>query len=164
MSDEFQVQQVLARYVRAADARDGQAMAKLFTPNARVEINYSNGGSIQPLGELSGRTAIADAVANMMRPHPPRGWSHHTTHDHLIEIDGEKARIDAQFVVFRTLGAEKPAGGWPSDEMFALQGTIVPIESGYYRPSLCRVDGNWLIESMQILHDLPMALPEETQA
>jgi hypothetical protein len=93
----------------------------------------------------------------MMRPHPPRGRSHHTTHDHLIEIDGEEARIDAQFVVFRTLGAEKPAGGWPSDEMFALQGTIIPIESGYYRPSLCRVDGNWLIESMQIIHALPMA-------
>lgn len=52
----FQVQQVLARYVRAADARDGRAMAKLFTPDARVEISYSNGGSVQPLGELSGRT------------------------------------------------------------------------------------------------------------
>ena len=142
MSDEFQVQQVLARYVRAADARDGQAMATLFMPNARVEIGYSNGGSVQPLGELSGKNAIADAVAHMMQPHPPRGWSHHTTHDHLIEIDGEKARIDAQFVVFRTLGAEKPAGGWPSGEMFALQGTIVPIESGYYRPILRRVDGN----------------------
>jgi hypothetical protein len=156
------VQQVLARYVRAADARDGQAMAKLFALNGRVEIGYNSGGSIQPLGELSGRSEIANAVATMMRPHAPRAWSHHTTHDPIIEVDGDEARVDVQFVVFKTLGAEKPEGGWPSDELFALQGTITPIESGYYRPTLRGVDGSWLIETLKILHDLPMALPEGT--
>ena len=63
--------------------------------------------------------------------------------------------------MFETQGAEKPAQGWPSDELFRLQGKISPIESGYYRPTLHRVEGEWLIETMQILHDLPMALPEQ---
>jgi hypothetical protein len=39
MSDELAVQQVLARYVRAHDRRDGAAMAALFTPQARVTIS-----------------------------------------------------------------------------------------------------------------------------
>jgi hypothetical protein len=164
MPDEFEVQQVLARYVRAADARDGQAMAKLFATDGRVEINYSNGGVHERIGELSGRDAIADAVTNMMRPHAPRGWSHHTTHDPIVEVEGDEATIDAQFIVFRTAGAEKPAGGWPASEMFTLRGTIVPIESGYYRARLRREGGVWLITLLEILHDLPMALPGEANA
>ena len=42
MSDELAVQQVLARYVRAHDRRDGAAMAALFTPDARVTMLYNN--------------------------------------------------------------------------------------------------------------------------
>ncbi|HEY6764553.1 MAG TPA: nuclear transport factor 2 family protein [Candidatus Sulfotelmatobacter sp.] len=38
MSDERAVQQVLAKYVRGADARDGAAVAALFTETGRVEI------------------------------------------------------------------------------------------------------------------------------
>ncbi|MGI4747016.1 MAG: nuclear transport factor 2 family protein [Janthinobacterium lividum] len=162
MSDEFQVQQVLARYVRAADARDGIAMGKLFMPDGRVDIGYSNGGIVTAIGQLQGSDAIAQAVSSMMRPHPPRGWSHHTTHDLLIEVDGDRATLDAQFVVFNTVGAEKPADGWSKDALFALQGTVTPIESGYYRPVLRRLDGQWRIETLQILHDLPMAMPDDT--
>ena len=36
-------------------------------------------------------------------------------------------------------------------------GTITPIESGYYTQKLVRVDGRWLIESLQVRHNLPMA-------
>ena len=31
---------------------------------------------------------------------PTTGWSHHTIHDHIVEVDGERATLDAQFVVF----------------------------------------------------------------
>lgn len=158
MSDRIQVQQVLALYVRAADRRDGAALAGLFTPNGRVEISYNNQGVPEPVGVLEGREAIAHAVTAMMRPHPPRGWSHHTTHDPLIEVDGDRAVLDTQFVVFNALGAEEPADGWPK-EALGLQGTVTPIESGYYRPTFRRADGQWRIEILQILHDLPMAMP-----
>ena len=38
-------------------------------------------------------------------------------------------------------------------------GTVQPIEAGYYRPILRRVDGVWKIATMRIAHSLPMAFP-----
>ncbi len=158
MSDERQVQQVLARYVRATDARDGSAMSALFADDARVEIFYNRAGVPEPVAELVGAAAIGEATASMMAPHPPRGWSHHTTHDHIIEVDGDEATLDAQFVVFNTVGDERPADGWPAGASGA-QGTITPIESGYYRPRMRRVDGSWRIVHHTIVLDQPMAFP-----
>ena len=158
MSEERAVQQVLAKYVHGADARDGAAVAALFTEAGRVEISYNNLGRLEPLGELVGREAIAGAVSNMMQPHPARGWSHHTTHDHIIEVDGDNATIDAQFVVFEVRGKERPATGWP-DGAFGAQGTVTPIESGYYRPVLRRADGMWKIDTLRIVMNIPLAFP-----
>jgi hypothetical protein len=76
----------------------------------------------------------------MMRPHPARGWSHHTTQDHIIEVNGDDATIDAQFVVFEVRGKERPATGWPAGT-FGAQGAVTPIEAGYYRPILRRLGG-----------------------
>jgi hypothetical protein len=155
MPDELAVQQVLAHYVRAHDRRDGAAMGALFTPEARVTIfyNYNPDGEPELIGELAGREAIAQATTHMMKPHPPRGWSHNATDGMLIDIDGDRATVDAQFMVFTILGDAKPASGWPAGAM----GAITPIESGYYTQNLVRVDGQWLIESLQIRHNLPFA-------
>ncbi len=156
MSDERQIQQVLARYVRAADHRDGAAVADIFLPEGKVEIFYNNAGTAELLGEIVGPEAIGAAVTTMMKPHPPRGWSHHTTHDPIIEVDGDRATLDAQFVVFNVVGAERPPGGWP-EGAHGAQGTITPIETGYYRPILKKIDGRWMIAHHRIYLDLPMA-------
>ncbi len=156
MSDEREIQQVLARYVRAADHRDGAAMADLFLPDGKVEIFYNNAGTPEPLGALAGPEAIGAAVTTMMKPHPPRGWSHHTTHDPIINVAGETGTLDAQFVVYDVIGAEKPEGGWPKDAQGA-QGRIVPIETGYYRPILKKIDGRWMLAHHRIYLDLPAA-------
>jgi hypothetical protein len=158
MSEKRAVQQVLAKYVRGADARDGAAVAALFTKAGRVEISYNNSGTLEPVGELVGQEAIAAALSQMMQPHPARGWSHHTTHDHIIEVDGDNAAIDAQFVVFEVRGKERPATGWP-EEAFGAHGTVTPIEAGYYRPILRRVDGVWKIDTLRIVMNLPLAFP-----
>jgi 2-polyprenyl-6-methoxyphenol hydroxylase-like FAD-dependent oxidoreductase len=158
MSEERAVQQMLARYVRGVDARDGAAVAAVFKEDGRVEISYNNSGKSEPLGELVGRDAIAAAVSQMMKPHSARGWSHHTTHDHIIDVNGDDATLDAQFVVFEVRGKERPATGWP-EGAFGAQGTVQPIEAGYYRPILRRVDGVWKIATMRIAHSLPMAFP-----
>jgi hypothetical protein len=158
MSEERAVQQVLARYVRGADARDGAAVAAVFTEDGRVEISYNNSGKLEPLGELVGRETIAAAVSQMMKPHPSRGWSHHTTHDHIIDVNGDDATLDAQFVVFEVRGKERPAAGWP-EGAFGAQGTVQPIEAGYYRPILRPVDGVWKITTMRITMNIPMAFP-----
>ena len=158
MSEERAVQQVLARYVRGVDARDGAAVAALFTEDGRVEISYNNSGKSEAIGELVGRDEISAAVSRMMKPHSARGWSHHTTHDHIIHVNGDDATLDAQFVVFDVRGRERPTTGWPGDASGA-QGTVQPIEAGYYRPIVRRVDGVWKITTLRITHSLPMAFP-----
>lgn len=158
MSDALAVREVMARYVRAADHRDPEAMAGLFTEEGRVEILYDKDGGETLLGVLDGREAIADAVRHMMAPHAPRAWSHHTTHDAIVEIDGDRATLDAQFIVFSVQGAQEPSSGWPAGA-FGAQGTITPIESGYYRPELRKTEEGWRITRLRILHDLPMAFP-----
>ena len=74
----------------------------------------------------------------------------------LVDIDGDRATVDAQFMVFSILGDAKPVSGWPVGAVGAM-GTITPIESGYYNQKLVRVDGQWLIESLQVRHNLPFA-------
>ena len=74
MSDEREIQELLARYVRATDHRDGAAMSSIFLPEGKVEIFYNNAGTPELLGELVGPEAIGAAVTTMMKPHSPRGW------------------------------------------------------------------------------------------
>jgi hypothetical protein len=91
----------------------------------------------------------------MMKPHPPRGWDHNATDGLLVDIDGDRATVDAQFVVFSILGDAKPASGLAggrggcdghdhADRVRLLQ-------------KLVHVDGQWLIESLQVRHNLPFA-------
>jgi hypothetical protein len=49
----------------------------------------------------------------------------------------DDATLDAQFLVFEVRGKERPATGWP-EGAFGAQGTVQPIEAGYYRPVLRR--------------------------
>ena len=67
MSDERDVQQVLARSVRAAGHRDGAAMANLFADDGVVEIN-NNAGVPEKVPELNGPPAIGAAIAGLITP------------------------------------------------------------------------------------------------
>lgn len=160
MGEERRVREVLARYVRFTDARDGAAQGALFTDDAVVRIfSKTVDGTYDQVGEpLIGGDRVAFAVANFMAPHPPLGSSHHVTADHIIEVDGDTARLHAQFVVFEVRGAAPPAGGWPAGTL-GVQGTVRPIESGYYDTELRLVDGDWKITRHHVLMDMPIALP-----
>lgn len=158
MSPERAVRQILAQYTRAADALDGIAMSNLFTPDGKVEIYSFNGGKPLPLFSLSGKAEIANAISNLMKPHPERGWSHHTTHDHIISINGDEASIDAQFIRFDSVGTARPENGWPTGTL-GLMGSVTATESGYYKPSLKKIDGEWKITTQRIYHDLTFAIP-----
>jgi len=158
MTDIAKVSQVLARYVRAADRRDAEGISRLFVENGVVEMRWFNSGAPQPLARLEGRKRIEWGVATMMQPHPERGNTHHTTTDHIVTIDGDQAELDAQYVVFTTLGAVRPQAGWPAGAL-GSQGTVTPTSAGYYRLKLVRVDGEWRIVEFRIDFDLPNALP-----
>jgi SnoaL-like domain len=64
MDDERAVQQVLARYVRAADHRDEAAMASLFIDDGVVEIFYNNAGVPEKIAQLGGRCSFGGPAAS----------------------------------------------------------------------------------------------------
>jgi len=143
MTPEREIQQVLARYCRAVDARDGAAVAALYTDDGRERVSYNRAGVFEPLAEFTGVDAIARAVSTVLAPHPPLGWAHHTTHDHIIEIDGDHATMDAQFVVFEADGSRR---------------AVTPTLSGYYRIRLRYVDGRWSMTDNETIIDLPLTV------
>ena len=154
MSVENEIREIVSRYTRAADQRDGAALAKLYEADAVVEVHYRGPDGMELLGTLSGAAQIEAAMTTAMAPHPPLGWSHHTTYDHLVSVDGDEAGIETQFITFDVVGTRKPEGGWPAGT-FGAQGAIKPIESGYYRFAFRRTGGAWLIRHMDITHDIP---------
>jgi hypothetical protein len=157
MSDERAVQEVLARYVRAVDARNADTVAGLYVERGRETFSYNRGGVYEQFAVFTGLQAIRDAVSSLLAPHPPLGWARHATFDPIVAVQGNTASIDAQFVVFEVRGAQRPADGWPIGASGG-QGTIGPIESGCYQISLERtVDGWKMIENHTIL-DLPSAI------
>jgi hypothetical protein len=160
MSDERKIQEVLAHYVRATDQRDGKTQGALFTDDATVQVSIKTGpDTYQPFGEpLIGGAGVEYAVNNFMAPHPEGGSSHHVTADHIIEVDGDRAHLNAQFIVFSVQAFARPAAGWP-EEARGAQGTVRPIESGYYDTDLRRVDGEWKIVAHRVLMDMPIAVP-----
>jgi len=118
MSAENEIREIVSRYTRAADQRDGAAMAKLYEADAVVEVRYRGPDGMELLGTLSGQPQIEAAMSTppkgAMAPHPPLGWSHHTTYDHLVSIDGDQADIETQFITFDVVGTRKPRAGGPS--------------------------------------------------
>jgi hypothetical protein len=154
MSAENEVTEIVSRYTRAADRRDREAMAKLYDADAVVEIHYRGPDGIELLGTLSGGEQIEPGMSRAMAPHPPLGWSHHTTYDDLFSVDGDEASIETQFITFDVVGTRKSEGGWLVGT-FGAQGTIRPIESGYYRFTFRRTDGAWRIRHQEVIHDIP---------
>jgi hypothetical protein len=154
------VQQVLALYVRDTDHRDGADLSKLFTPEGTVDISAKNAtGNYQPVGSpLVGRAAIANAVTNLQTPVGGLTSQHHVTSDPLVEVQGSTAHLNVQFLTYDVQGAAEPATGWPGGTAGA-QGTIKPIEVGYYDLTFQRVGTGWEISDLRILHDLPVVLP-----
>jgi ketosteroid isomerase-like protein len=154
MSTDNEIREIVSRYTRAADQRDGKTLANLYEADAVVEIRYRGPGGTEHLGTLSGADQIAAAMTTAMAPHPPLGWSHHTTYDHLVSVDGDTASIETQFITFDVVGTATPEQGWPVST-FGAQGTITPSESGYYHFTFRRTDGAWRIGHQDVTHDIP---------
>ncbi|MCH7629899.1 MULTISPECIES: nuclear transport factor 2 family protein [Novosphingobium] len=155
MTDATDILNVLGRYARAHDYRDSEAMAALFADHATIEIFNARGSTMTPIGKLEGLPAIRDAVRQMMAPHGERAWSQNVISAPIIDVGGDEAVIDAQFMVFSIVAATEPENGWPA-ATFGAQGAIVPIEAGQYRAHLRRTARGWTIAAMRIEHRLPM--------
>lgn len=156
------IAEVVARYLRAADRRDSTAMSAVFWADATTSVYYSGRGTDELLAGLIGAQNIGAAVVTGMAAHPALGSSHHTTLNPIVTVRGDEATYDAQFIVYSVRGRAKPVNGWPAGTVGA-QGTITPIESGYFTSTLRRrSEGNspeWRIQHHVIRHDLPYAFP-----
>jgi hypothetical protein len=102
MSEERKVQEVLARYVRATDQRDGKAQGALFTDEAVVQLYTKTGrDSYEPFGPpLVGGAGVEYAVTNFMSAHPEGGSSHHTTFESGY-YDTDLRRVDGEWKIVK---------------------------------------------------------------
>ena len=94
-----------------------------------------------------------------MAPHPALGSSHHVDTDHLIDVEDDRAHLNAQYVVFEVRGGARPPSGWRSG-VAGAHGGVRPIECGYNDTDLRLIDGEWKIVHHCVLSDLPLAIPD----
>jgi hypothetical protein len=106
MSDERAVQEILARYVRAVDARNADDVAYLYVEDGAEILSYNRAGAPEPIAEFAGAAAMRDAKANILPPHPDLGWAHHATFDPIVAIDRNTASLQAQ--VHRLRNSRRP--------------------------------------------------------
>jgi len=141
MSPERAVQEVMARYARAVDSRDSDALVALYTPDGQERLSYNRNGIHEPVAAFRGSEEIRVALATLVPPHQPGEWAHHTTFDHLVSIQEDRASLHAQFVVYViTEAATSP----------------VAQLAGYYEWELVQVDGTWLITDNSTILTTPL--------
>ncbi|MGW3160796.1 nuclear transport factor 2 family protein [Streptomyces sp. NPDC001089] len=155
MHDRFDIQDVLSRYVRATDERDVTALAGLFAEDGVFRFFSRSGtGKYRPIGKpFTGPKEIREFVASWP-PLPERVYLHHLTTDHMIEVDGDEAIMNAQFMVVPAVAAAEPEGGWPQG-LRGVQGSATPTMIGIYDAHLSRIDGAWKLTRFDVLHSLP---------
>ena len=78
--------------------------------------------------------------------------------DDLIKTEVGSGRLK-EYVVFEVRGDARPPSGWPSG-VAGAQGSVRPIECGYYDTDLRLIDGEWKIVHHRVLSDLPFAIPD----
>ncbi|MGI5135390.1 nuclear transport factor 2 family protein [Streptomyces sp. CA-106110] len=159
MNDRYEIQDVLSRYVRANDERDHAALAALFAEDGVFRFFGRSGtGKYQLSGEAITGAGEIKAFAEGWPPLAERLYLHHMTTDHVIEVDGDQATMNAQFVVMSTVADAEPEGGWPKG-LLGVQGSITPIMIGLYDSDLRSIDGVWKLTRLDVLHSLPHSLP-----
>ncbi|MDA6565694.1 nuclear transport factor 2 family protein, partial [Escherichia coli] len=128
MSPERAVQEVMARYVRAVDSRDSDALVALYTPDGQERLSYNRNGIHEPIAAFRGEEELRVALATFLPPHQPGEWAHHATFDHLVSVQEDRANLQAQFVVYVvTESATSPEAQL----------------TGYYDWELVQIDGTW---------------------
>lgn len=162
LDDAEQIRQVLARYVRAVDLQDGDALTALYTPKVRWEmVFHENTNRLKTLmGPLTDPIEIGRAAGNPARAYRKGEWRHHMTFDHIIEVKGDSASLSAQFMVISTQADEPPVGGYAAGD-YGLKGVLKPVHSGYYDIKLKKISGEWKISEQRILMDIPYVSPPQ---
>jgi hypothetical protein len=155
MNEESKVREVLSRYLRATDERDGVKQSSLFAEEGILQIYFlTESRKYEPLGSvLVGRQAICDAMPDFMAAHVGGAPSHHMTTDHIIDIDGDTAHMNAQFFAFEVIADPTPQSD-PADASRGVRGHLQLYASGYYDMDLRLIGDEWKIVHNRVLADL----------
>jgi ketosteroid isomerase-like protein len=157
LSDIDRIRETISLYGRASDAGDVEAFRKIFTPNVLTEnFRRMPDGSI-----VRSKTPVGHSVEVMTqglaKVGKARGDSkvHHFTHDPIIEIHGDTAYINVQFLATRSR-----ANDVVLENVEGVQGTVQTTLTGYYDDVLKKIDGRWLIVEHHVIIDIPYELPK----
>ena len=158
MNDRYEIIETLARYARALEERDGDALAALFAPEGVFQVfsRYAGEEYVALDADVAGQDALRAMLKNSTMP--PGHGMHYLTTDHIVDITGDEATLQAQFVVVASTANPRPESGWPPGAEL-MQGKLALIMIGHYDSRLRRIGGNWVFTRHQVKHSLPMALP-----
>jgi hypothetical protein len=160
MGDRNEILEVLARYVRALEERDGKAVVALFAPDGEFTLfgRYGRDDYVDAGVHVVGRDNIRAMVEIDSMP-PGRGM-HYLTSDHIVEISGDEASMSAQFVAVESNANLRSESRW-STATNIVQGTLALTMIGHYDSRLRRIDGRWVFTVHRVKHSLPIALPSK---
>lgn len=119
MTDREAIQQLVAIYARALDARDYKTIADCFAPDAEAEfVGFS--------GPMEGREAID---AHMKKALGPLAITQHMFTNFIIEIDGDSATLYCDAMGQHVTGAGDDA--------------VTYLSGGKYNAEMRRREGHW---------------------
>ena len=156
MNDRAEIIELLGRYVQALEDRDGKAIAETFVPDGEFRLygRPGTGDFTQRGPEVVGRDKIRALFESGLRP-PGRGF-HYLTSDHIVDVNGDKATITAQFVAVESNAEIQSNAGWSLGSTM-LQGTLALTMMGRYESDLRKIDGRWLFTIHRVKHNLTFA-------
>jgi hypothetical protein len=121
LEDELAVRRILAIYCHRCDDGEFAKLVDLFTPE----------GSFAYQGEaVTGHEQLRDWFEDRQ---PPERRGKHLTTNTVIDIDGDRAHGESDFVFLRL-----------------VDGSPSPAVTGRYRDELHRVNGRWLIHRREV--------------
>ena len=153
MSARAEIIELLGRYIRSLEDRDGKAIAALFVPDGEFRL-YSRPGSgdFAPSSfGAAGRDNIRALFESGSRQ--PGHGLHYLTSDHIVDVDGDKATITAQFVCVESNAEIQSNFEWALGATM-LRGTLALTMMGRYESELRRIDGRWLFTIHRVKHNL----------
>jgi hypothetical protein len=157
MNDRDAIIELLARYARALEDRDGEALVAVFAPDGEMRAfsRFDRADYVAHDTDVVGHDALRTLFDGPLSPGAGR---HYLTTDHIVDVAGDEARLRARFAVLESSANPRPDDGWPSGAKLT-QGELRPLMIGYYDSHLRKGDGGWLFTCHQIKHSMPLTFP-----
>ena len=156
MSDRAEIIELLARYVRALEERDGKAVADLYTPDGEFRF-YSRAGWGKFTERADGPVAVGreeiEAVVAVAGIRPIGRGFHYLTTDHIVDIHGDAGTISSHLILVESNTEISPATEWSLGAAI-LNGALAITMCGRYDSDVRKINGRWLFTVNRVKHNL----------